>query len=143
MKFASLAAGAAIALLLAPVAARADGLCDQLGKAVGLAKTGFGPVEGDPLTAANDGQYWHSTIQLSAGDNCVIEAHRVLSCTWEPSTADDLKKMVASVTNCFPTAQQETVNADDGEPPQTNFKLDEASIEVGLTADVLSINVGP
>jgi hypothetical protein len=140
MKSARLAA--ALVLLLVPAAARADGLCDQLGRAVDLAKTGFGPAEGEPLPA-NDGQYWRSTIQLSAGDNCAIEGHRVLSCSWEPSTEDDLKKMVASVAACFPAAQQSVADAGDGGPPQTSFKFDQASIEVGLTADVLSINVGP
>jgi hypothetical protein len=142
MTSANLAAAATgLALILSPVAARADGLCDQLSKAVELAKTGFGPVEGDPLSS-NDSRYWHSTIQLSEGDNCAIEGHKVLSCSWEPSTEDDLKKMVGSVAACFPNAQQDVVNNDDG-PAQTNFKLDQASIEIGLTADVLSLNVGP
>ncbi len=144
MKSVSLTAATVLALtaILSPVAARAGGLCDQLGEAVELAKTGFGPVEGEPLSS-NDSQYWRSTIQLSAGDNCAIEGHRILSCSWEPSTAGDLNKMVASVAACFPRAQRDVIATDDGGPPQISFKLGQASIEIGLTADVLSLNVGP
>ena len=101
MTSASLAAATALLLAISPAAARADDLCDQLGKAVELAKTGFGPAEAEPLTT-NSGQYWRSTIQLSAGDKCAIESHRVLSCSWEPSTEDDLKKMVTAVAGSFP-----------------------------------------
>lgn len=132
-----------LALVLAPAAARAAALCDQLGKAVELAKTGFGPVEGDPLPGSNNGQYWRSTIQLSAGDNCAVEGHRTLSCSWEPSTAADMKKMVASIAACFPNAPRDETRVDDASPPDTTFKFDQANIEVGLTADVLSLNVGP
>jgi hypothetical protein len=144
MKIPSLTAAAMLILAanLAPAAARAEGLCEQLSKAVDLAKTGFGPVEGDPLSS-NDSQYWKSSIQLSAGDNCAIEGHRILSCSWEPSTEGDLKKMVASVAACFPDAQRDLVKADDDGPPQTTFKFDQADIDIGLTADVLSLNVGP
>jgi hypothetical protein len=141
MKLVSLAA--ALALITAPVVAHADSLCDQLGRAVDLAKTGFGPVEGDPMSDANNGQYWHSTIQLSAGENCAIEGHRVLSCSWEPSTPADLSKMVASVAACFPNAQRNDVQIEDDGPPETNFQFDQAKIEIGLTADVMSLNVGP
>jgi hypothetical protein len=141
MKLASLTLAGALALALAP-AARADDLCGQLGKAVELAKTGFGPVEGDPLSS-NDSQYWHSTIQLSAGDNCAIEGHRILSCSWEPSTADDLAKMIKSVAACFPDAPRSDTPADPDGPPETSFKFDQSTIEIGLTADVLSLNVGP
>jgi hypothetical protein len=142
MKSVSLSIAAALALIVAPAAARADGLCDQLGKAVELAKTGFGPVEGDPLSS-NNSQYWRSTIQLSAGDNCAIEGHRILTCSWEPSTAGDLKKMIGSVAACFPDAQRSETKADEDGPPETSFKFDAATIELGLTADVLSLNVGP
>jgi len=134
-----------LAALLAaalPAAARADDLCAQLGHAVELAKTDFKSIEGDALPS-NNGQYWRSTIQLSAGDNCAVEAHRILTCSWEPSTEDDLKKMVASVGACFPDAQKQTVAVGDGLPPETDFKFDAATIQLGLTADVLSLNVGP
>lgn len=136
-----LAASLAV-LALAPLAARADDLCAQLNKAAGFAQGGFGSVEGQPR-ASNDNQYWDSTIQLSDGDNCSIEAHKMLTCSWEPSTGADLTKMVSSIAACFPSAQQTVVKGDDGEPPETDFKLDDATIEVGLTADVLSLNVGP
>ncbi|MDR3513400.1 MAG: hypothetical protein P4L73_17315 [Caulobacteraceae bacterium] len=141
MKSVSLAA--ILALVLTPAAARADGLCDQLGKAIDLARTGFGPVEGDPLPGSNDGQYWRSTIQLSSGDNCAIEGHRILSCSWEPSTAADMQKMVGAIAACFPNAPRTEAKIDPDGPPDTTFKFDQASIEVGLTVDVLSINVGP
>ncbi len=136
------AAALTLTAILGPAGARAEGLCDQLSKAIDLAKTGFGPAEGAPLTS-NNSQYWHSTIQLSAGDNCAIEGHRVLSCSWEPSTADDLKKMVASVAACFPNAQQTVTQGDGDGPSQTSFKFDAATIDIGLTEDVLSLNVGP
>jgi hypothetical protein len=142
MKILGLTLASVLALALAPAAARASDLCDQLGKAVGMARTGFGPVEGDPLSS-NNSQYWHSTIQLSAGDNCAIEGHRILSCSWEPSTAGDLKTMVASVAACFPDAPRSETPADADGPPETSFKFDQATIEIGLTADVLSLNVGP
>jgi hypothetical protein len=135
-------AAALIVAAAVPSLASAAALCDQLGKAVAYAKTGFGPVEGDALTS-NDNQYWRSTIQLSDGDNCAIEGHKILTCSWEPSTPADLKKMVASIAACFPDAQQNVTKTDDDSPPQTTFKLDEASIDVGLTADVLSLDVGP
>lgn len=142
MTFARLTLAGLLALTLAPAAARADDLCSQLGKAVELAKTGFGPVEGDPVSS-NNSQYWHSTIQLSAGDNCAIEGHRILSCSWEPSTAGDLKKMVGSVAACFPAVPRSDTPTDADGPPETSFKFDQATIEIGLTADVLSLNVGP
>lgn len=132
----------ALSLALATGGARADGLCDQLGRAADLAKTGFQPIEGDALPT-DSAKYRRSTIQLSDGDNCAVEDHRVLSCAWQPSTADDLKKMVASVAACFPNARTAPVAADDDSPPGTSFKLDAASIDVGLTANVLSLNVGP
>lgn len=140
MKPVSLAAVLVIAF--APSAAFAGDLCGQLNKALDLAKTGFGPAEGDPL-ADSDGHYSHSTIQLSDGDNCAIEEHRVLSCSWEPSTAKDLKRMVASIAACFPDAQRQQVKVDQDGPPEVTFKFDQASIELGLTADVMSLNVGP
>src|ERR1700712_588492 len=143
MPFPRFAAAFAVALVLSPVAARAEGLCDQLAKAVDLAKAGgFQPAEGDPIVS-DSGQYWHSNIQLSAGDNCAIEGHRLLSCSWEPSTNDDLKKMVKSVAGCFPHAPKASMPDPDGGPAGTSFKLDQATIEVGLTVDVLSLNVGP
>jgi hypothetical protein len=141
MKIACLTAASVLGLALAP-AARADDLCGQLSRAVELAKTGFGPAEGEPMSS-NNSQYWRSNIQLSAGENCAIEGHRVLSCSWEPSTADDLNKMVASVEACFPNAEKTEAKADADSPPETSFKFDQASIEIGLTADVLSLNVGP
>jgi len=140
MKPVSLAA--VMILVLAPSAASAENLCGQLGKALDLAKTGFGAAEGDALPNS-DGHYWRSTIQLSDGDNCAIEEHRVLSCSWEPSTAKDLKKMVASIAACFPEAKRQQVKVDEDGPPDVTFKFDDASIEVGLTADVMSLNVGP
>lgn len=133
---------AVLALALAPQAALADDLCGQLGKALDLAKTGFAPVEGDPLPDS-DGHYGHSTIQLSDGDNCAIEEHRVLSCSWEPSTAKDLKKMVGSIAACFPDAKRKQVKVDPDAPPDVTFITDRGSIELGLTADVMSLNVGP
>jgi hypothetical protein len=142
MKTASLSLAAALALALAPAMAHADGLCDQLAKAVELAKTGFGPAEGEPLSS-NNSQYWHSTIQLSAGENCAIEGHRILTCSWEPSTAGDLTKMIGSVAACFPDAPRSDTKADEDGPPETSFKFDAATIQLGLTADVLSLNVGP
>jgi hypothetical protein len=137
-----LSAALASILLLAPLAARADGLCEQLGKATAMAQAGFQPAEGDPITS-DSGQYWHSNIQLSAGDNCSIEGHRLLSCSWEPSTPGDLKKMIKSVAACVPKAQRTVVPDPDGGPAGASFKLDQATIDVGLTADVLSLNVGP
>ena len=137
-----LAAPLAAALLLAPLAARAEGLCGQLAKATQMAQSGFQPAEGDPI-ASESGQYWHSTIQLSAGDNCSIEGHKLLSCSWEPSTAADLKKMIKSVAGCFPKAQRADVPDPDGGPDGASFKLDQATIDLGLTADVMSLNVGP
>jgi hypothetical protein len=130
-----------LALGAAP-AAYADDLCSQLSHAIGMAKTGFGPAEGDPI-ATDSGQYRHSTIQLSAGENCAIEGDRLLSCSWEPSTEGDLAKMVASVAACFPAAEKTTTSADDSGPGETDFKFETAKIEIGLTADVLSLNVGP
>jgi hypothetical protein len=142
MKSVRLTVATILALALVPAAAHADGLCDQLGKALELAKTGFGPAEGDLLNS-NNNQYWRSTIQLSAGDNCAIEGHRILTCSWEPSTEGDLKKMVGAVAACFPDAQRNETNAGDEGPPETSFKFDQASIVLGLTADVLSLNVAP
>lgn len=131
-----------LALALVPSAALADDLCGQLGKALDLVKTGFGPAEGDPLPNS-DGHYRRSTIQLSDGENCAIEEHRVLSCSWEPSTAKDLKKMVSSIAACFPDARRKQVKIDPDGPPDVTFTLDRGSIELGLTADVMSLNVGP
>jgi hypothetical protein len=142
MPSARLAAACTLALLFAPMAARADELCDHLSKAVELATSGFGPAEGDPVSSDPDNHYWHSTIQLSAGDNCAIEAHKVLSCSWEPSTPDDLRKMKASVAACFPDAQQTVEPDTEGGPSGVSFKVNDASIDLGLTADVLSLSVG-
>lgn len=130
------------AILLSPVPAAAEPLCSALGRAVDMARTGFGPAEGDPLPA-NNGQYWRSTIQISSGENCAIEGHRILSCTWEPSTSADLQRLVRSVGACFPKAERHDTDIGDGGPPETSFKLSAASIDIGLTADVLSLNVGP
>jgi len=137
-----LAAAFAAAVILAPLTARADGLCESLKKASDMAATGFQPAEADPITS-DSGQYWHSTLQLSAGDNCAIEGHRLLSCSWEPSTPDDLKKMIKSVAACVPKAKKAAMPDPDGGSAGASFKLDQATIEVGLTADVLSLNVGP
>lgn len=138
-----LSLAAALLIVLVPAAARAEGLCSQLGKAVELARTGFGPAEGEPMPGDDSGRYRRSTIQLSAGDNCAIESDKVLSCSWEPSTAADLNKMVGSIAACFPDAARSQAQADPDSPPDTTFKFDQASIVVGLTADVLSLNVGP
>jgi len=143
MKLVSLIAAGALVLATAP-AANAASLCEQLSQAIDLAKTGFGPIEGDPLSADPDNHYWHSTIQLSAGDNCSVEAHKVLTCSWQPSTADDLKKMTNSVAACFHKAKRIAVPSDDPKgPPGASFKFDAASIEIGLTANILSLNVEP
>lgn len=143
MKLTSLIAAGALALAIAP-AANAASLCEQLSQAIDLAKTGFGPVEGEPLSPGLDNHYWRSTIQLSAGDNCSVEAHRVLTCSWQPSTADDLKKMTGSVAACFHKAKRVVVPSDDDKgPPGASFKFDAASIEIGLTANILSLNVEP
>jgi hypothetical protein len=141
MKLTPLAA--CLALTLAPGLAQAAGLCDQLSQAVGLVKTGFDTVEGDPLAGSSSGEYRHSKIQLSAGDNCAVEAHKVLACSWEPSTTEDLTRMTASVAACFPAAQQVTAPAAANGDSETDFKLEQATIAIGLTADVLSLNVGP
>ena len=36
-----------------------------------------------------------------------------------------------------------SVESADGGPPETDFKLDSATVQIGLTADVLTLNVGP
>jgi hypothetical protein len=138
MKLLSLVA--CFVLAAAPAVSRAEELCDQLGEATQLAKTGFNSVEGDPAPGG-DGRYRRSTIQLSAGDHCAIEAHKVLSCAWEPSTENDMAKMTGAIATCFPNAQQATSPA--GGDLQTTFKLDHATIVIDLTADVMSLNVGP
>lgn len=143
MKLVSLIAAGAACLALAP-AAQAASLCDQLSHAVDLAATGFGPIEGDPVATDPDNHYWRSTIQLSAGDNCSVEAHKVLTCSFQPSTADDLKKMTASVGACFHKARKVAIPSEDGVgPPGASFHFDAATIEIGLTADVMSLNVEP
>jgi hypothetical protein len=143
MKLVTLIAAGVVAMALTP-AARAASLCEQLSQAIGLAKTGFGPVEGDPLSSAPDNHYWRSTIQLSAGDNCSVEAHKVLTCSWRPSTADDLTKMAASVGACFHKAKRAAIpSEDDISPPGVSFGFEAATIEIGLTADVMSLNVEP
>jgi len=143
MKFVSLLCAGALVLAAAP-AAQAASLCEQLNQAIELAKTGFGPIEGDPLSADPDNHYWHSTIQLSAGDNCSVEAHKVLTCSWQPSTADDLNKMAGSVAACFHKAKRLAVPSDDENGPAgASFKFPAASIEIGLTANILSLNVEP
>jgi hypothetical protein len=144
MPSARLAAASILVLTLAPAMARADSVCGRLAGAVAMAASGFDLAEGDPI-ASDSGQYWHSKIQFSDGDNCAIEAHKFLTCSWEPSTEADLKKMVDSVAACFPDAHPDPVKPDDDPdaPPGARFTLDQASIEIGLTADVLSVNIGP
>jgi hypothetical protein len=140
---ARLAAASALLLVLAPVAARADALCDQFSKATELASGGFASVEGEPISNDPDNHYWRSTLQLSSGGNCAVEAHKVLTCAWEPSTAADLKTMTDSVAACFPSAKQTPQPDPSGGPAGASFRVNDASIDVGLTADVLSLSVGP
>jgi hypothetical protein len=144
MPSARLAAASIVVLILAPAMARADDVCARLTGAVAMAANGFDLAEGDPITS-DSGQYWHSKIQFSDGDNCAIEAHKLLTCSWEPSTEADLKKMTDSVAACFPDAHPDVVKPDDDPdgPPGARFTIDQASIEIGLTADVLSLNIGP
>jgi hypothetical protein len=132
----------ACALALSATVARADDFCSQLGKAAAMAGGGFGPAEGDPVSTDADNHYWRSTLQLSEGDHCAIEAHKVLSCSWEPSTSADLERMIGAVAACFPKAHRIAVPAPDG-PAGASFRLEHASIDLGLTADVLSLNVQP
>ena len=144
MTSARLAAASALALFLAPCVWPAPTACaTDLTGAVAMAASGFDLAEGDPI-ASDSGQYWHSKIQFSDGDNCAIEAHKLLTCSWEPSTEADLKKMVDTVSTCFPNVHPDVVKSDDDDgPPGASFKFDQASIEIGLTADVLSVNIGP
>jgi hypothetical protein len=51
--------------------------------------------------------------------------------------------MIRSVADCGPEAKPTTVADPDGGPPGARFNLERATIEIGLTADVLSLNVGP
>jgi len=142
MRRPSIVMAALLALVLSPAASRAAGLCDQLAAATRMAASGFQSAEGDPITS-DSGQYWHSKIQLSAGDNCAIEGHRLLSCSWEPSTKEDLEKMIRSVEACAPGAVRTTIPDPDGGPDGVSLKLDQSTIEIGLTADVMSLNIGP